>query len=67
MRPAGRGVVIARMGASRFPAFLVDHLFALADTFDMRGSFLLSHMRSPLYPRLAQTVYPRLTGSKQRV
>src|SRR5712691_9681981 len=54
MRPTGRGVVIARMGPSGFPAFLVDHLFAFADAFDMRGSFLLSHMRSPFLAHLAR-------------
>ena len=39
MRPAGRGVGVARMSPSRLLAFLFDDLFAFADTFDMRGSF----------------------------
>src|SRR2546427_13281769 len=53
MRPAGRGVGVARMSPSRLLAFLFDDLFAFADTFDMRGGFPLSHMMPPFLPCLA--------------
>jgi len=49
MRPAGRGVVMASLGASGLPAFLVDHLFAFANPFDMCGSFPFSHKMSPFF------------------
>jgi len=49
MRPARRGVVIASLGPSGLPAFLIDDLFAFANTFDMRGSFPFSHKMPPFF------------------
>jgi hypothetical protein len=67
MRPAGRGVVIASLGASGLPAFLVDDLFAFADTFNVRGSFPFSHNDASFPSSSCRTIYPRLTSYKQRV